>query len=346
MRLLCQLPFGGFQVNDLVVFDPEAVLALPGADSHPGSSVALMRAGFDANARGDGARALELCDRAASVAAQLGPVSGWQIDLAAANLRAFVAAEAGELEEGAAHALEAARLAREHDPAIAAMMLGLATGYLAWHDPATARLCAEDGLALARQTRAPQVISFNLLTFAQSRADDDPAEARVLLDEAIELWSTLGYENPGQLNTAVFTAARLDVWPTALQAASRALHHQLRSGDLSVMGCAGMMNLVARGLVDRSPEPAAVIQGAVARIVDNASTGAGATPSAGTSSAGGLVAFTTAARRETTEILTARLGRERLRELRARGEAMDTDQAYRYARTHIRDYLASAGEPR
>jgi hypothetical protein len=220
----------------------------------------------------------------------------------------------------------------------------MAAGYLAWHDPARARECAQDGLSLARQTGAPHAISFNLLTLAQSCADDDPGEARLLLDEAIEQWSSLDYEEAGQLNTAVFTAARLGAWPTALQAASRVLHHQLRSGVLSVMNCAGMMNLVARGLADRSLEPAAVIQGAVARLIENLSTDVSGAPFAGPSRAGGLVAFTTAARREATEILTAHLGRERLRDLRARGEAMDTDQAYRYARTHIRDYLAAVEE--
>jgi hypothetical protein len=138
------------------------------------------------------------------------------------------------------------------------------------------------------------------LTLAQSCADDDPGEARLLLDEAIEQWSSLDYEEAGQLNTAVFTAARLGAWPTALQAASRVLHHQLRSGVLSVMNCAGMMNLVARGLADRSLEPAAVIQGAVARLIENFSTEVSVAPSAGSSRAGGLVAFTTAVRREAT----------------------------------------------
>ena len=175
MRLLCQLPYAGFQVNDPVAFDPEAVLALPGADDHPGSSVALVLAGFEAQLRGDGARALELCDQAAAVGARLGPVPDWPLEMALANLRAFVAGDAGLLEEAAAHGLEAARLAHEREmPAIAAMMLGLAAGYLAWHDPAAASQHAQDGLALAQRTGAPQVISFNLLTLAQSRADDDP----------------------------------------------------------------------------------------------------------------------------------------------------------------------------
>jgi hypothetical protein len=110
--------------------------------------------------------------------------------VASSTRRAVVAVEAGLRKEAAAQAREAARQARERELlAVAAMMLGLAAGYLAWHDLAAARQCAQDGLALARRTGAPQVISFNLLTFAQSRADDDPREARVLLasDRALVL---------------------------------------------------------------------------------------------------------------------------------------------------------------
>ena len=145
------------------------------------------------------------------------------------------------------------------------------------------------------------------------------------------------------MSTAAFTAAHPAVWPTALRAA--AVRYTTSSDPaLTVMSRAGILNLAARGLADRSPEPAAVIQGAVARLVKSISTDAGVASSAATAPAGGLVAFTTAVRREATEILSSRLGRERLLELRAQGEAMDTDQACRYALTHIHDYLANVEE--
>ena len=35
------------QVNDMVLFDPAPLLALPGATEHPGSAVALMAASYD-----------------------------------------------------------------------------------------------------------------------------------------------------------------------------------------------------------------------------------------------------------------------------------------------------------
>jgi predicted ATPase len=103
MRLLCQLPALGAQVNDPVVFDAVAVLALPGADEHPDSSVALLAAGFAANTRGDGVRALELGDHAIAVEARLGPAPDrhdWSLEVGVANLRAFVAPEAGPWRRG------------------------------------------------------------------------------------------------------------------------------------------------------------------------------------------------------------------------------------------------------
>ena len=39
--LFCERPADAFQINDVLVFDPEALLALPGAGEHPGSAVAL-----------------------------------------------------------------------------------------------------------------------------------------------------------------------------------------------------------------------------------------------------------------------------------------------------------------
>ena len=55
--------------------------------------------------------------------------------------------------------------------------------------------------------------------------------------------------------------------------------------------------------------------------------------------------YVTDLRRNAEKAILAALGEQRLRELRAQGEAMDTDQACRYARTLIHDYLANAEEP-
>ena len=128
MRLLCQLPYVGLQVNDPVAFDPEAVLALPGADDHPGSSVALVLAGFEANSERRRCAARWNCairrspSRHVSVPCSTGPSKlRWRTFVRSSQ------ATRGVLDEAAAHALEAARQARERElPAVAAMMLGLA----------------------------------------------------------------------------------------------------------------------------------------------------------------------------------------------------------------------------
>ena len=55
----------------------------------------------------------------------------------------------------------------------------------------------------------------------------------------------LGYESHQELHGAVFCAARLDEWPTALGLARRVLHQHSRSGAFRLTYLAGMLNLVA-----------------------------------------------------------------------------------------------------
>jgi hypothetical protein len=50
--------------------------------------------------------------------------------------------------------------------------------------------------------------------------------------------------------------------------------------------------------------------------------------------------FLTRTHRETTRLLRERLGDTTVRELRARGEAMDRDQACAFACTYIEEHLA------
>jgi hypothetical protein len=198
-------------------------------------------------------------------------------------------------------------------------------------------------LALARETATPYAIATNLLALALTLAPDDPHRARALLDEALESAATLGYENADELMFVVIAAARLDAWPTALRAVSRALHHQLRSGGYAPLNVAGFLNLAARGLAEHRPEPAATLQGAASAQVHPlvapvaAATENGVAPPPDLP--GGV--FVTGARRDATQILVATVGEARLRELRTQGEAMNEDQAYTYARTHIDEYLAT-----
>ena len=357
MRLLRDLPCTLLQVDDVVILDPEPVLALPGAGDHPASSVALMLAAWQALRRGDGRRVSDLCDQALAAEARLGSIPDSHLAMFGSYLRGQVAqarallATPGLLDislqrEAADHFVDASRHARADGlPSMTAFFLGSGAFVLGWLDPTAALPLGTEGLALARQTGAPIAITRNLIGLAEALALGDPQQARVLLDESLRLAAMLGYETPGLLNDAVFTAGRLLAWPTMFRTANRALHHQLRSGGTSPLFLAGILNLVARGLAEPRPEPAAVIQGTIGIVLYRATPNT-ATPDAGAAAQRSTVATPLAGvRRDTTELILAALGEQRMFELRAQGAAMTKDQAYTYARTHIDDYLATNPEP-
>ena len=147
--------------------------------------------------------------------------------------------------------------------------------------------------------------------------------------------------SPTELQAAVFTAARLEAWPTTLRTAGRTLHHHIRSGGIALVYVVALMNLVARGLAEHLPEPAAVLQGCVSMLMSGLASDVAAAAAGGHSSSNPVAAQVVEVRRDTAQILTAALGEPRLRALRAEGAAMTEDQAYAYARNHIDEYLAA-----
>ena len=94
--LFCRLPSISVQINDLVVFDTAPLLALPGADEHPGSALVLMTAGYDAWYRqGDAQLALSLSEDALASEQRLGVLPGMpnadnELRVWASQLRGFV----------------------------------------------------------------------------------------------------------------------------------------------------------------------------------------------------------------------------------------------------------------
>jgi hypothetical protein len=281
---------------------------------------------------------VELCDRSVAAEQRLGPVPGAHIGAWSSELRGTVAQAAGANEQAVDNFLDGARLALADDvPGPAAFCLAKAAIALSYMDPAVARRYATDGLALARQSGMPLAIAYNLVGLAQAIAPDDPDYARTLLFEAVQLATRLGYESPQELVGSVFCAARLEEWPTTLRIAGRALHHHLRSGALGLFYLAGILNVVARGLAERQPGPAAIVQGAVGTVIQRLSW-----PYTQRVTTASVAAFVAEVRRDTTQLLTVALGDSRLLELRAQGAAMDETQACTYARTHIDDYLTNS----
>jgi hypothetical protein len=169
--------------------------------------------------------------------------------------------------------------------------------------------------------------------------------ARALLFEGLELGTTLRYESPAELNSAVFVAARLEEWPTTLRAARPVLHHYVRSAAMPLYSVAAVLNFVARALAEDQPEAAAVIQGTVSAVLRQLSPDVAAAVRGSTVAANDVAAFAGDVRRDTTRLLHATLDNARLRELRAEGAAMDDTQACTYARARIDEYLATSRSP-
>ena len=152
--------------------------------------------------------------------------------------------------------------------------------------------------------------------------------------------AALHYENTNELTQGVLVAARLRDAPFALELAKPAVRHLHWSGDRPQL--AGVLNVVAWAIADTDPDAAATIQGAARALtladiptLAAADTRGQASPAPVQVEAVTGIGVLTELRRETTRHLADVLGQERLRELRAQGEAMDADQAVAYALAHI-----------
>lgn len=285
---------------------------------------------------------MSLCDQALAAEQRLGPLAGGFVETQSRLLRGEIANARGATQEAAEYILDWARRARAAKlPATAAIFFASAAHVLAWSDPVAAQQHASDGLTLARQTGMPFAIAFNLQGLALATAATDPDQARAWLGEALQLATTQVYASPSSgLFSLVFAAARLQDWPSLLRAASRVMHQQTRTVGHWFVYLPGTVTLVARGLAQRQPEPAAVLQGAVTGMLRGLAPQVAARMGGGAPDQIDAFAFATQILRDTTQLLTTALGEARLRELRAQGEAMDETQACEYARTHIDEYLA------
>jgi predicted ATPase/class 3 adenylate cyclase len=341
MSLLCAAPAIPVQVDNPVVFDPAPVLALPGADEHPGSASALMATASRASMAGDYPLALELVDRALEVEQRLGPAPDSRgLDLAANGqiVRETVLGSLGTFAESAALISESAeRLRAMGLHGLAAIRLGTAAMTLTWVNPDMAITRATEGLTLARQSGMPSAIAMNLVALAMALAPSDPQGAAAYLAEA----ERVGVASVGELGLTVFAAARLADWSGALRAADRLLRLDRQTGTTPLVTLLSTFNFVARGLAERQPEAAAVLQGVPRGLSTQAShAGPGSIPQRDASGLNPAAAFIAEVRRDTSRLLVAAIGEDRMRPLRAEGQTMDRDQASTYARTHIHEYFA------
>jgi hypothetical protein len=185
---------------------------------------------------------------------------------------------------------------------------------------------AEEAVDVARQLRAPGPIAFSLMAFGAVVARSDPEQARLFLGEGIRAAGMAGGMNTILSSMMVFVAAYMGDLDQALDAAPVAIRGFLWTGQRANL--AGMLNLVARALAPVEPSTAAIIQGAVRRLVA-ASQPQSVEPDTQppvndhpTNAPSGPVVEL---RQQTTAILRDTLGDTRLRELRTQGEALEEE---------------------
>ena len=340
LRLLQRVATPGFAGGYSERMPADPVLSLTGATEHPLYPSALAAAAWQAAVRGDVGDALARCEHAVDAADRLGDPDGvahYLVSLARASAAfshgAWLEA-ANYFERGAEIGRSAARPAW-----VASSLASAAFAHTMAGDPSAAVPLATEGLAEARRTRMPTVIITNLNGLAGALADEDPDHARALLRETLELAASLDADLTFYATNTLLTAARLGDWAQTLALAPtsiRFVHWNNESPQL-----AGVLNVVARCLVSIDAEAAAVLQGAARRQAmaaiptpDRTATARSTpplNPSGSTNRPPGNAGFIAELRRSTTNLLRATLGESRVRELRAEGEALDSDRAVAYA---------------
>jgi predicted ATPase/class 3 adenylate cyclase len=333
MALLCHLPHNTHQINQIVVVDPEPILDLPGASEHPGYPRALFEAGHLAFVVGDYQRSVQLLDEAQTAVGRLGPGPGYH------DVEGLCCMGRGAVEEAVGVAYrpylleEAERERAAGHLGLAAVAMAGAANELAWMKPDLA--LATEALNMARRSGWPKAIDGSLIALAHTLAPSDPEEARRLFHQG----AANDYDNRDRLAVICYAAARFDEWTLLLETARRLFDLERRTGGVSRLWLGGILNLVARGLAVAEPEVAAVLQGGATRLIGTSSVYSSNQVLAQRTDR--FTGMMVQIRHETTQLLVENIGQQRIRELRAKGAAMDRDQACAHARIHIDQYLAA-----
>jgi hypothetical protein len=124
---------------------------------------------------------------------------------------------------------------------------------------------ATAALALARQSGGSSAIIHALRALASALARTDPARARALLAESIEIMDRFGNENAVEGTQVAIVAARLGDWPLTLRLARQAIP-LLHWTAILPINWLGVFNVIALALADIRPDTAARLQGAARSI--------------------------------------------------------------------------------
>jgi hypothetical protein len=175
------------------------------------------------------------------------------------------------------------------------------------------------------------------VALAGTLAATEPLRARELFKEALALREGLDIESFQNVIQATLIAARMGDWPLTLQQADRSIRYVQWGGQRPYL--AGILNVVARALASSEFETAARLQGAARHLAPRPPMDIA--PEAGPEHVSPVLSppgtsLITDLRRQTSELLHDAVDEGRLRQLRAEGEAMDSDQAATYALEAIR----------
>ena len=147
-------------------------------------------------------------------------------------------------------------------------------------------------------------------------ASTDPDQARACLRESRELSAALGYHSAFDLLWETGIAFLTGDQAATLEFGSRAIHDLQWAGNRQRMGF--VLHMIAGTLAATRPDAAAIIRGAAEVQVGQPERTA----------------------QLINSIVTAALGEERARDLRARGADLDWDQAIAYTLTQITQALS------
>jgi predicted ATPase len=341
LRIASQWPPVHLQVGQRLVLPVEAALELTGARDHSLYASGLVLAATMAAFRGD----VDQADAWVEEALAALPWRGHDplVEASLAQIRAALASARGAFAEAARLLAEGAELARSSHAigsthAASFMLSSAAMAHMMAGDAEAGEPLAREAVALARQGGAPSQIARGLEALAGALAGSDPARAKAALDESLKLQERLDFNAAGPVESALI-AARMADWPLVLRLGLDKLRRQHSSADMLYFP--GLLNVIARALASSDTEAAAVLQGAARRVITTTIRGSapsqviGVDPTSSLDRAAGPASFIADLRRQTTTIIRETIGDEPLRQLRAEGEAMDADQAARYAAAAI-----------
>jgi hypothetical protein len=276
-----------------------------------------------ASARGDVTGAEELWRRAADANAR-SDTPDWRVEATVCAVRQNIATITGAFADAARVAEQAAGIARAGgDLADASVHLTFAAAsHLQAGDAPAAVPPAREALALARQIGAPALIATGLLAVGTAVAGTDPEQARACLRESRELNTSLGYHSR-DLVPATALAFFVGDQATTLELGRSAINALQPRGDRLQM--AQVLYMIAGALAATQPAAAAIILGSAETVAESP-----------------IFA------QQASSIVTAAMGEQRARELRARGADTDWDQAVAYTLTQTTQALSeleSATQP-